>query len=348
MATKATKGLSIKPKEITKKLLGVLPERNRDILTKRYGLGKTSKRLTLEAIGSEYGITRERVRQIENFGLNMIKKSKVYEATLNAFAQLKDLMNEYGGVVHEEEFLESLAKDESTQNHIHFLLVVSDAFTKIKEDEEFHHRWTVNEEAAAKVHQSLRKLCAGFSEGDLISEPELITKFIKELDDFSDDPRVEEFAQKWLKICKLLARNPLGEWGLNTSPNIRMRGIRDYAYLVLRQNKAPLHFTDVAKQIAKTFGKKAHPATCHNELIKDSRFVLVGRGLYALTEWGYSRGTVIDVVIRILKDTGALPKDEIINRVLKERFVKENTILVNLQNPKYFKRDEKGHYYLIQ
>jgi RNA polymerase primary sigma factor len=80
MATKTTKGFSIKPKEITKKLLNVLPERNRDILTKRYGLDKNSKRLTLEAIGSEYGITRERVRQIENFGLGMTKKSKTYES----------------------------------------------------------------------------------------------------------------------------------------------------------------------------------------------------------------------------------------------------------------------------
>ncbi|HOH11534.1 MAG TPA: sigma factor-like helix-turn-helix DNA-binding protein [Candidatus Paceibacterota bacterium] len=347
MATKTTKGFSIKPKEITKKLLNVLPERNRDILTKRYGLDKNSKRLTLEAIGSEYGITRERVRQIENFGLGMIKKSKTYESATEAFGQIKDLMDEYGSVVHEREFLGSLAKDELTQNHIHFLLVVSDNFTKIKEDEEFHHRWTVNEEKAAKVHQSLRRLCAGFSEDDLIPEPELITKFLKELKDFSNEPNLEGLAPKWLKICKLLARNPLGEWGLNTSPNIRMRGIRDYAYLVLRQNKAPLHFTEVAREIDKTFNKKAHPATCHNELIKDGRFVLVGRGLYALTEWGYSQGTVVDVVMRILKEAGALSKDEIINHVLKERFVKENTILVNLQNAKYFKRDENGRYFLV-
>lgn len=347
MVTKNAKGLSIKPKEITKKLLGVLPDRNRDILIKRYGLGKTSKRLTLEAIGTEYGITRERVRQIENFGLNLIKKSKVFVASSGAFEQLKGLMEEYGGVVHEQDFLDSLAKDESTQNHIHFLLVVSDAFTKIKEDEEFYHRWTTNQELATKVHQSLRKLCTGFSDNDLISEPELVSKFLKELDNVSDDPKIEQFAERWLKICKLLAKNPLGEWGLNTSPNIRMRGIRDYAYLVLRQNQNPLHFTEVANKIAKTFGKKAHPATCHNELIKDNRFVLVGRGLYALTEWGYSRGTVIDVVIRILKEKGSLSKNEIIDEVLKERFVKENTILVNLQNVRYFKRDEKGNYRLV-
>lgn len=345
------KKIPIKPKEITKRLLSVLPERNRDILIKRYGLGKDSQKLTLEAIGSEYGITRERVRQIENFGLNLIKKSKVYASLVDDFEQLRDLMQEHGGVVHEQAFLESLSKDKSVQNNIHFLLVVSDGFTRIKEDEEFYHRWTIDQEKASKVHQSLRKLYSGFSEGDLIPESDLISKFVKELDGISNgissNPHIENYAQKWLGICKLLAKNPLGEWGLNTSPNIRMRGIRDYAYLVLRQNKAPLHFTEVAQGITETFGKKAHPATCHNELIKDNRFVLVGRGLYALTEWGYSRGAVIDVVIKILKETNPLPKDEIINRVLKERFVKENTILVNLQNSKYFQRDENGFYHLI-
>ena len=51
-----------------------------------------------------------------------------------------------------------------------------------------------------------------------------------------------------------------------------------------------MHFKEVAEAISKTFGKKTHYATCHNELIKDSRFVLVGRGMYALAEWGYQAG----------------------------------------------------------
>jgi hypothetical protein len=126
-----------------------------------------------------------------------------------------------------------------------------------------------------------------------------------------------------LSISKLLAKNPLGEWGLSSSPNVRMRGIRDYAYLVLRQVGEPLHFGEVAKKIAKVFGKKAHSATCHNELIKDGRFVLVGRGLYALTEWGYSKGTVIEVIKKILAEGGSLSREEIIKRVLKNEKLKK-------------------------
>jgi len=338
-------------KDITKKLLAELPVRSRDVLIKRYGLGKVSKRETLEAIGGEYKITRERVRQIEAFALNLIKKSEAYTNAEPSFAQLKQSMDDFGGVVHEQVFLESLAKDKSTQNHIHFILVVAEAFTKLKEDENFHYRWTTNSELATKVHQSLKNLCSNFSEGDLISEPELVNKFLVELKnikDVSDDPQVDQFADKWLLLSKNLAKNPLGEWGLAVSPNIRMRGIRDYAYLVLRQNKEPLHFADVAKKINQTFDRSAHPATCHNELIKDARFVLVGRGLYALTEWGYSKGTVIEVIQRLLKEKGPLTREEVIEKVLKKRQVKNNTILVNLQNPKFFKKNSDGKFVLAK
>ena len=116
--------------------------------------------------------------------------------------------------------------------------------------------------------------------------------------------------------------------------------VRDYAYLIIRKHGSPIHFREVANLIEKTFKKRAHFATTHNELIKDARFVLVGRGLYALSEWGYEKGVVKDVIASILKKEGPMAKDEIIKKVLKERYVKENTVLVNLQNPKFFKKNK--------
>ena len=123
--------------------------------------------------------------------------------------------------------------------------------------------------------------------------------------------------------------------------------MRDYAFLVLRRHGSPIHFRDVAKLITQLFGKKAHVATTHNELIKDSRFVLVGRGLYALSEWGYVSGVVRDVIRKILEKNGPLTKEEVIDKVLKERYVKENTIIVNLQNQKHFKKDKEGKYSVV-
>ena len=120
--------------------------------------------------------------------------------------------------------------------------------------------------------------------------------------------------------------------------------MRDYAYLVIRRHGSPIHFREVAKLITELFNKKAHVATTHNELIKDPRFVLVGRGLYALSEWGYMSGVVRDVIKNIVDKNGPLTKDEIVKKVLKERYVKENTIMVNLQNPKFFKKSKDGKY----
>ena len=135
---------------------------------------------------------------------------------------------------------------------------------------------------------------------------------------------------------------------MSASTNINAKGIRDYAYLSIRQHGSPLHFSEVAKSIEKNFSRKAHIATCHNELIKDPRFVLVGRGLYALTEWGYVGGVVRDVIKNILEKEGALTREEIIEKVLKERYIKENTVVVNLQDAKYFKKDSKGRYLIIK
>lgn len=346
---KKTEIITFKPKDVTKKLLAVLSDRAQDVVIKRYGLGKNTTPLTLEAIGSEYGITRERVRQIENFSLNTIRKSTEFTDINGIVEELSFLIQDYGGVVHEQEFLKHISSDKSIQNHVHFLLVLSDVFYKIRENNEFHHLWTVDNDVAKKIQESLKKIATKLSSKDLLLEQELIDLLLEEVKDIADKASLDNkiLAQKWLRLSKAIDFNPLGEWGLAKSPNIKMRGIRDYAYLVLRQHGSPMHFEEVAKSIANLFNRNAHPATCHNELIKDKRFVLVGRGLYALTEWGYKPGIVIDVIRDIIKKDGALNREDIINKVLKERHVKENTILVNLQNPNYFTKDKDGRYTLL-
>jgi hypothetical protein len=93
--------------------------------------------------------------------------------------------------------------------------------------------------------------------------------------------------------------------------------------------------------------RTAYKETVHNKLIKDKRFVLVGRGIYALTEWGYKPGVVADIIAEILKETKrAMGRDELIAEVLKRRMVKKNTILVGLSNRKLFKKVGKNLYEL--
>lgn len=336
--------ITFKPKQVTKHFLSVLPKRAQDVITKRYGLGTAEKKMTLEAIGESYGITRERVRQIENFALASIRKSDVFKTEAPVFEELRKVMVDHGGLVPEHDFLESLAADKSSQNHIHFLLVLGDLFVKHKEDDEFTHRWSADHDTADKVHESLRKLYASLSDDELVEEAKMVDRFLAHLKDVSEEYKNAEILRRWLTISKQIGKNPLGEWGMARSPNVSARGVRDYAFLVLRKHGSPMHFTEVAKAIGEHFDKRAHVATTHNELIKDKRFVLVGRGLYALSEWGYSTGVVRDVVADILKKNGPLSREEIIEKVMRERYVKPNTILVNLQNPKYFKKNKEGRY----
>lgn len=333
-----------KPKQSTKRLLAVLPDRARDVLINRYGLGKSAEKMTLDAIGKLYGITRERVRQIENYAINNIRKSDAYKAERAAFGELEELLHSLGTIVVEEDFLGHLAKDASTQNHVHFLLVIGESFKKKKEDDEFKHRWHVNDELSKKVEDSIRKLYSGLSDQDLLPESEMVGRFLQHLEGVAEKYKNQEIVKRWLKLSKRIGKNAIGEWGVAHSPNIKTKGMRDYAFLVIRKHGSPIHFREVAKQIGVVFKKKAHVATTHNELIKDPRFVLVGRGLYALSEWGYMSGVVKDVIKKILEKHGSLTKEEIIDKVLKERYVKENTIMVNLQNQKHFKKDKENKY----
>jgi hypothetical protein len=340
----ATTTISFKPKQTVKRLLSSLPDRARDVIIFRYGLGKDTKRMTLDAIGKKYGITRERVRQIEAYALNNIRKSGEYAKEKAVFSEIEALLHSLGGIVVEDDFLGHISKDKSIQNHIFFLLVVGEPFRKFKEDDEFRHRWHVNEELSKQVENALRKLYSSLNNQDLLPESEMVNKFLGHLADVSEKYKNQEVVKRWLQISKLIGKNPLGDWGVAHSPNVKTKGMRDFAFLVIRKHGSPIHFREVAKQITAMFNKKAHVATTHNELIKDPRFVLVGRGLYALAEWGYAPGVVRDVIRSVITKSGPLTKEEVVDKVMKERYVKENTIVVNLQNPKYFKRERDGKY----
>ena len=146
---------------------------------------------------------------------------------------------------------------------------------------------------------------------------------------------------------KKISKNPLGEWGKTSSSNVHTRGVKDYAFLVMRRHGSPMHFREVTDAISKTFNRKTHYATCHNELIKDSRFVLVGRGLYALSEWGYKTGIAREVIRDILKKERTTFQRRYFEKSNERKIFQKNTILVNLVNPKYFKKNKSGLYLAV-
>src|SRR3989344_1942131 len=338
--------LSFRPAQITRKLVSNLDDRARNVILSRFGIGEEVEEKTLEAIGNVYSITRERVRQIENASLNSIRKGAPFASIQNVLTELKSILEEHGRVAAEDHILGRLAPDEASKNHLHFLLVLGSDFEKIKEDDEFSHIWTIDTKRAEEVRSVLGSLHKKLKREELIPEGEMIPYLKKLFSEKMSAEIEEEIVRSWLTISKIVFRNILGEWGHVSSPSIKPRGMRDLAFLVLKKQGSPMHFSEVTKSISELFTRKAHPETVHNELIKDERFILVGRGLYALNEWGYKPGVIREVIRDIIKSSGPLSKEEIIKRVLKERYVKENTILVNLQNKDYFKRNAARNYTL--
>lgn len=329
---------------LVKRLLLAAPERARGVLSRRFGIGSTPERETLESIGRRLGITRERVRQIEATGLEAIRASKVFKDAHAAFDEIVRYIEGLGAIVSEEKLLSHLGRDEKARNRFRFFLVVGSAFIRERETNDFVARWHIDHATAKKVHEALSRLYSSLKDDEVVEEGQLLDRFLDELKGVNDAYKNEEILKRWLSLSKNIGSNPLAEWGRAGAPAINVKGVRDYAYLAVKRHGKPMHFSEVARAISQTFSKKAHVATTHNELIKDPRFVLVGRGLYALTEWGYRPGVVREVIREVISEEGPLKKEEIVKHVKKARFVKDNTILVNLNDQRYFKRMKDGRY----
>ncbi|PJE51315.1 MAG: hypothetical protein COV29_00995 [Candidatus Yanofskybacteria bacterium CG10_big_fil_rev_8_21_14_0_10_36_16] len=338
-------------KGVVLKVLKVLNTRNRDIISRRFGL-KDGKRETLESIGQSYGITRERVRQIENASMKQIKGN--LEAGLASLVEpyvnlAGSILEEHGGVMREEDLFQrfsGLGGNTPVNAALVFFLDLNSDFVREADDEGYHQFWSLNEAQSNSVKKALGSFAKAFSKKGVITESEVVNFYNKNVAAKDTAPK---FVASLLSISKQIGRNSFGQVGLTSWPEIKPRGVRDMAYLVLKRDNKPRHFREIAELINDQPGwdKKANVQTVHNELIKDKRFVLVGRGLYALKEWGFKAGTVKDVIKDIIKSSSnPLSKNEIVNQVLSHRMVKENTVMLSLQDQKSFTKNNDGTYSL--
>lgn len=328
-------------------LLADLSPRQREVLTRRFGLdGKEDK--TLAELGVQYGITRERVRQIEMSGLAMARE-KIHGGTgKDLFDYIVNHVKTVGGVRRADFLVSDIAQAARTQlsgAQLQFLLEAEGGIKNLPEDEDYFSFWYADPKtlrAAQMFIEKFRKYIATRKE-DLLTHKKFDVLFATavkphELKDF--------VGLNYLSLSKKFGTNMYGDFGLTDWPEIRPKTMRDRAYLVLKKHAKPLHFREIARLIneIRFDHKVAHPSTVHNELIKDDRFVLVGRGMYGLREHGFTPGTAKDVIKKILKQKGPMPAEAVLAAIGKERFFKPNTVLLNLQNKRLFKRLQNGSY----
>jgi DNA-directed RNA polymerase delta subunit len=344
---------SFEPSLVASKILDMLKERDRLILAKRFGLLGFSPK-TLEAIGKEHDLTRERVRQIEKDSIRFLRKKLSDHELSDSVKMLAVIIHDCGKIIKELELIKTLTSEatEEEKSSILFLLHLAEELLQIKESEMVHAAWasvTYNHEFFVNIIDTAKQILK--AEGKPVTELHLIEK-LKESNAYTNSQLDinEKILKNYLELSKEISRNPFGEYGLEAWREIKPKDVGDKAYVVLKHHAKPEHYSEITALINKHgFDKrKANKESVHNELIKDSRFVLVGRGIYALTEWGYKKGVVSDVIAEVLKNVGnPLSREEIINEVMKRRMVKRNTVLVALSNKKLFTKIGKNRYDLV-
>jgi DNA-directed RNA polymerase delta subunit len=335
------------PSDTVSSLLKYLTNKEEDVLRRRFGLNGQPEE-TLEAIGKAYNVTRERIRQIENSAIKRIKGLKEFTRMSSELEHtISNVLDRNGGVMDEYSLLHELlnfASDNPLNNNCAVFILeelISMKIVRIPASSSVVKSWGLPHVSLEFVSQTIEQLVAILEkEGKPMKLEELLYKFHHtEFYETRKESLTDEAVHSYITLSKKIDSNPFDEYGLARWGSINPKRMKDKIYLVLKKEGKPLHFNDITELINKVKfdRRKAYPPTVHNELILNSDFVLVGRGIYALQEWGYKPGVVSDVLVKILqKADEPLTRDELVRRVLDQRVVRKNTIHLALTDKTKF------------
>ena len=329
--------------ELMSRLLGLLSPKERDVIERRFSLAGHKKE-TLDKIGKSYSITRERVRQIEAVALKKLARISMDPSMRQIHNLAFEILNENGKVMLEDRLVSEMLKNMNDTknidtNAVKLAMRVSDRMIKQDKNQFFRAFWRTSDLTLMEVKTLIKGLQKTMNKkGDITSTEELFEKLNK------DYPL--NMIESALEVDWSFKRTEEG-WGLSAWRHINPKSIKDKIMIVFKEAGKPLHFTEIVNHVLNDFDAKkmvTHQAI-HNELIRHEDFVLVGRGMYALKEWGLAAGTVCDLIVQVLQENGdPMKRQDIINAVLKKRDIRIGTISLNLQKYDFFKRVGRAVY----
>lgn len=329
----------------------VLNPKEKEVIIKRFSLNN-EPRQTLEKIGQSFSVTRERIRQIEKIALGKLRRTLENTKLAEVARIAREIISLHGGVCEESaltsEILQRIYSESDVDSHIiRLALAISPDFIYGEKNGMLRPYWrlkTINEDLLVTASDIAFQIL--LKKKEIMPMGELSKEVLSELQ--AKNKSLPDVAILSMFSIDLRFKKVKEGIGLMTWRHINPKSIRDKAYIILKREAKPLHFVEIANKITESgFDKKVVTTQAvHNELIRDEHFVLVGRGLYALKEWGYKRGTVAEVIEDLLRKKSPLTKQEIIAGVLKQRHVKKGTISLNLQKNPQFVRVGRAVYTL--
>lgn len=331
-------------------VLRSLSEKERNVIERRIGLH--GERETLQSIGNSFkpSITRERVRQIEDAGIK--KVGRIIKATdLSAIQDMaRSIIGMHGGVLTREKVVGALIREMnlSVEMNAHILeVIVQSDYEIIKSKprlgtQTYFTLPNISKKSVDAVYREALKILK--RRKDVMEKTELYEQIAEGIKAEAGSVSVV-FIDSVLDIFDDIVKGEEVLVGLTRWKILNPKTLKDKAIYVMKKEKVPMHFVDISNKITEYLGESVKINTIHNELIRNEEFILIGRGIYALKEWGFKPGTVLDVILDILaKNGGPMNTEEIIKRVLKVRNVKKTTIYMNLQNKKSIERVGRNFY----
>ncbi|MDA1208500.1 MAG: sigma factor-like helix-turn-helix DNA-binding protein [bacterium] len=343
------KQLTVNLDELLNSLFLVLTEKEATVVKRRFALQGHQKQ-TLEKIGKHFNVTRERIRQIESIALGKLRRT-VRTTLLDEVNDVaKIALQAHGGVCTEDILVSEVltmikGSNEMDGSVLRLSFSIDNELHNGTRSNTFRPFWRLDSlsmDDASLIMNNMVKILK--KRKSCMREDEIVSA-IQALNLFDNRTPSKELIVSCLSVDERLREISEG-WGLTDWRFVRPRSIRDKVEIILKKTGEPLHFMEIANHIreADFDHKNVTVQAVHNELIRYPQFVLVGRGLYALKDWGYESGTVADVIERILIEKGPLSKKEIIAEVARQRTVKIGTISLNLQKMPYFKRVGRAVY----
>lgn len=329
--------------EFMEKLLGLLTTRERDVIERRFAIGYDKKE-TLDHIGKGYSVTRERIRQIEAVAIQKLARISQDKSIRVIHDIAKDVLNNFGGVMSEDLLVSEMLKviegaQETNTNSLKFTMRVSKDLIKHEKNQFFRPFWHTKALSYAQIKTAMKDITKVLKKNKEVMNADAVASALK-----SHYPK--EMVKSLMFIDWNFLETETG-WGLTSWRHINPRSIRDCITIIMKEHKKPLHFTDIMNKITEEFPNRREvtPQASHNELIRHDEFVLLGRGLYGLKEWGMAAGTVCDLLRAVLTENGGtMKRKDIIEAVLAKRDVRTGTISLSLQKYPFFERVGRAVY----
>ncbi len=332
-------------------ILKSLSEKERSVIERRVWLNWEKE--TLQNIWNSFSpsITRERVRQIEDSWIKKI--GRIIKATLLTKIQERAMhfIEMHGWVISKDKLVNKIIKDLELESDINsgVLEFIVQSDYEIKKSKQklwckiYFFLPSISKQSIESIHKEALKILK--KKKDVITKEKLYENIAENLK--SENRYSLTFIDSCLELFEdiIFGENDL-VW-LTKWKILNPKTLKDKAIYVMKKEKVPMHFVDISNKITDMLEEKVKVNTIHNELIRNSEFVLIWRWIYALKEWWFNPGTVLDVIVDALERSWEpMSTEDITKEVLKTRNVKQTTIYMNLQNKKVIERVGRNYYQL--